>query len=90
LIPKVAVKTVALIFTNRSSMHDAIQGYPTWSSTYGGRGITHQGVVDLANGIPLEEVAASFQKAMETGDESRLVTWAYVVPLERKIRREQC
>lgn len=60
-------------------MHDAIQGYPTWSGLYGGRAITHQGIVDLEKGAPLEEVVTAFQKARDAGDESRLVSFAYVV-----------
>ncbi|KAI0134374.1 2-nitropropane dioxygenase [Xylariales sp. AK1849] len=62
--------------TTVSCFHDGIQGYPTWSSTYAGRTITHPGIVELENGVAFEEVVASFKKARECRDHSRLVTWA--------------
>ncbi|TLS22191.1 uncharacterized protein PpBr36_09852 [Pyricularia pennisetigena] len=62
--------------TARSSMNDAIMGYPTWSKLYAGRVIRHPGLQDLANGVPLHEVHESFKKAVAEGDETRMVTFA--------------
>ncbi|TLD07425.1 hypothetical protein PgNI_10837 [Pyricularia grisea] len=62
--------------TARSSMNDAIMGYPTWSKLYAGRVIRHSGLDDLANGVPLHEVHESFKKAVAEQDEARMVTFA--------------
>ncbi|KAI6269109.1 hypothetical protein MCOR26_008874 [Pyricularia oryzae] len=69
--------------TTRSCMNDAIMGYPTWSELYAGRVIRHAGLQDLANGVPLQEVHESFKKAVAEDDETRMVTFAQVVPIDR-------
>ncbi|KAK8042332.1 2-nitropropane dioxygenase protein [Apiospora phragmitis] len=62
--------------TTRSSMNDAIMGYPTWSKLYAGRTILHSGLEDIENGVPIEKVHDSFKKAVAEGDETRMVTFA--------------
>lgn len=60
----------------RSSMNDAIMGYPTWSKLYAGRTILHSGLADIENGIAIEQIHESFLKAVAEGDETRMVTFS--------------
>ncbi|KAK8059994.1 2-nitropropane dioxygenase [Apiospora saccharicola] len=62
--------------TARSSMNDAIMGYPTWSKLYAGRTILHSGLADIENGVPVERVNESFMKAVAEGDETRMITFS--------------
>ncbi|KAK7956519.1 2-nitropropane dioxygenase [Apiospora aurea] len=62
--------------TARSSINDAIMGYPTWSNLYAGRTILHSGLEDIANGVPIERVHESFKTAMSEGDGKRMITFA--------------
>ncbi|KAK8051655.1 hypothetical protein PG993_003040 [Apiospora rasikravindrae] len=62
--------------TTRSSVNDAIMGYPTWSKLYAGRTILHPGLDDIANGVPIEQVHKSFVEAVAEGDETRMITFA--------------
>ncbi|KAK8080226.1 FMN-dependent 2-nitropropane dioxygenase [Apiospora hydei] len=60
----------------RSSVNDAIMGYPTWSNLYAGRTILHSGLEDIANGVSIEQVHGAFKNAMSEGDEKRMITFA--------------
>ncbi|KAK6828339.1 hypothetical protein PG987_011680 [Apiospora arundinis] len=62
--------------TARSSVNDAIMGYPTWSNLYAGRTTLHAGLADIANGVPMEKVHESFKTAVAVGDETRMITFA--------------
>ncbi|KAK8127929.1 FMN-dependent 2-nitropropane dioxygenase [Apiospora sp. TS-2023a] len=62
--------------TTRSSINDAIMGYPTWSKLYAGRTILHSGLADIENGIPVEQIHESFIKAVAEGDETRMITFS--------------
>ncbi|KAK8010986.1 2-nitropropane dioxygenase [Apiospora arundinis] len=62
--------------TARSSVNDAIMGYPTWSNLYAGRTTLHAGLADIANGVPIEKVHESFKTAVAVGDETRMITFA--------------
>ncbi|KAK6852929.1 hypothetical protein PG995_011480 [Apiospora arundinis] len=62
--------------TARSSVNDAIMGYPTWSNLYAGRTTLHAGLADIANGVPIEKVHEYFKTAVAVGDETRMITFA--------------
>ena len=58
-------------------------GFSSYPSMYSGRAVSHKGIEELEKGASLEDVTAAFQKAKQENDESRLVTFAYVLKVRK-------
>ena len=54
-----------------------------WPKQYDGRAILGKSHEDHSAGVPLAENQKLFAAAKEGGDVSRLLAWAYVIPLAR-------
>lgn len=51
-----------------------------WPMKYDGRAIIGQSYQDHSSGMALEENLQKFRTAKDAGENSRMVTWAYVTP----------
>jgi hypothetical protein len=66
-------------FSDRSHMHDHVQGNWTWPSHYDARALVHPSYYDHQAGMGIEENEARYKAANKSGDVSMMVTWSYVL-----------
>ena len=64
----------------RSTVHDDIQGTSFWPAPYDGRALVGESYKDHVSGLPIEDNIKKYGEANQSGDTSRLVSWAYGYP----------
>ncbi|KAK0616260.1 hypothetical protein B0T14DRAFT_243358 [Immersiella caudata] len=64
------------VSTAKSTVHDDIQGTTFWPAPYDGRALVGQSYKDHVSGLPMEENIKKYGDANQSGDTSRLVSWA--------------
>jgi hypothetical protein len=69
----------------RSTVFDDVQGTAIWAAEIDGRAIIGDSFKDHLSGLPVDENIAKYKSALETGDTSRKIIWAYVFLFSTRI-----